>query len=117
MPLALEAACGRSEKRRIPLNNEAQNSAEFSDQIALRRAQSSMDIALAALQRDPKQISIQYETDKLSFDWRKQFSDLEAEQSNLQFLVKEYVSTENLATAKKPAVEKPAGSTPFNVTA
>ncbi len=84
--------------------------------IALQRAQSSMDAALASLQRDPKQISIQYETDKLTFDWRQQEPALASTQLSLEFVAKEYVRAQSITGGKTPS-EGEKSTVSFNVTA
>jgi len=85
---------GRTQLNDIPNNDEMQNN------IALQRAQSSLDLAVTALQRDPSQISIQYETDKLSFEWRQRESALVSSQLNLEFVAKEYVRAQAITEGK-----------------
>lgn len=89
------------------------NNAELLDVIALKRVQASLDTALAALNRDPKQITNQYETDKLSFDWRQNETAIASAQLNQQFVAKAYVRAE-MDSAGKQSAESDLPKSSFN---
>lgn len=74
-----------------------------------------METALAALGRDPEQLSIQYEMDKLTFDWQQHESAFVSAQLNQQFVAKAYAQTEN-ETALKRHEETSQKKVPFNTT-
>jgi len=96
---------------------DIQNKGNTIGEIAYQNMQSSLDTALAFLPSvpadiswDPQQLNMQYEMDKLSFDWRtKQLPEMQYTPASVEFHVKQYPKLE-IQYIGKPMYVPPSAS-------
>ncbi len=95
----------------MPNGNEPLN------MLALQQVQSSLCSTLTSLMRDPEQLSIQYETDKLTYDWRQYEAACVSAQRNQQFVAQVYAQMESETAPKEPDPKVKSEYVPFNTKA
>lgn len=98
--------------------NSVPNNDELLSGAALQSAKTKLELALTALAYDPKQFSVEFETNQMGFDWRQKGRTAEFCAHSVKSSIQEYIRVETILLEEPQNQENHVQKKPkFDVTA